>query len=90
MRKKAENILKKSITICKTKEQIKKAIKEKKIAKVNWCSLDKNGEKCAEYIEKEINAEVRGNLANKKEKPTGKCVICNKPAKEIAYIAKSY
>ncbi len=90
LKKRAENLLKKSITNCKTKEQIKKIIKEGKIAKVNWCYLDKNGEKCAEYIEKEINAEVRGVLANKKEKSTGKCIICNKPAKEVVYIAKSY
>jgi prolyl-tRNA synthetase len=90
LRKKAENLLKKSITNCKTKEQIKKAIKEGKIARVNWCSLNKSGEKCAEYIEKEVNAEVRGILANKKEKSAGKCIICNKPAKEVVYIANSY
>ena len=90
MRKKAEYLLKKSIVNCKTKEQIKKAIKDRKIAKTSWCSVNKKGEKCAEYVEKEINADVRGILANKKEKPTGKCPICNKPAKEVVYIAKSY
>ena len=90
LRKKAESLLKKSIVNCKTKEQIKKIIKKEKIARINWCSLNKSGEKCAEYIEKEINAEVKGILANKKEKPTGKCAICDKPAREIVYIAKSY
>ena len=90
LRKKAENLLKKSIANCKTKDQIKKAIKEGKIARINWCALDKKAMKCAEYIEKEINAEVRGTLANKKEKPTGKCIICDKPAREVVYIAKSY
>ncbi|GAH32220.1 unnamed protein product [marine sediment metagenome] len=52
---------------CRTKDQIKKAMKEGKIAKISWCSLDKKAMKCAEYIEKEINAEVKGILANKKE-----------------------
>ena len=90
LRKQAEKFLKSRIINCKTKEQVKKAMKDGKIARVNWCSLDKKGLKCAEHVEKEINAEVRGTLANKREKPTGKCVICNNPAKEVVYVAKSY
>jgi len=90
LKKKAEKLINEKITNCKTTDQIKKAMKEGRIARINWCSTDKEGIKCAEYIEKEINAEVRGVLANKKEKPTGKCVICGKPAKEVVYIAKSY
>jgi len=90
LKEKAEGFMKGKVVNCKTKEDIKKAIKNKKIARVNFCSIDKQGEKCAEIIEKEINAEVRGVLANKKEKPTGKCIICNKPAKEVVYVGKSY
>ncbi|GAI21792.1 unnamed protein product, partial [marine sediment metagenome] len=87
---KADKFLKNKIVNCRTKQEIKKAIENKKIAKVNFCSIDKQGEKCAEVIEKEVNAEVRGTLANKHEKSTGKCVICEKPAKEVVYIGKSY
>jgi len=65
-------------------------MREGKIARVNFCSIEKEGMKCAEHIEKEINAEVRGVLANKKEKSTGNCIICNKPAREVVYVAKSY
>jgi len=90
LKEKAEKLMKGKIVNSKTKQDIKKAIKDKKIARVNFCSIDKQGEKCAEYVEKEINAEIRGTLANKKEKPTGKCVICGKPAKEVVYIGKSY
>lgn len=88
--KKAEKFLKSRIINCKTKEQVKKAMKEGKIARVNWCSLNKEGLKCAEHVEKEINAEVRGNLANKREKPSGKCIVCGRNAKEVVYVAKSY
>ena len=88
--KKAEKFLKDRIINCKTKEQVKKAMKEGKIARVNWCSLDKDGLKCAEHVEKEINAEVRGSLANKREKPSGKCIVCGRNAKEVVYVAKSY
>ncbi len=82
--------MKNKIINCKTKQEIKKVIKNKKIARVNFCSIDKSGEKCAEYIEKQIEGEIRGILANKKEKPIGKCIICGKIAKEVVYIAKTY
>tara|TARA_Y100000310_G_scaffold161721_1_gene161635 strand:- start:15953 stop:17401 length:1449 start_codon:yes stop_codon:yes gene_type:complete len=90
LKEKVDRLMKGKIINCKTKQEIKKAMESKKIARVNFCSIDKEGEKCAEYIEKELHAEVRGILANKKEKSSGKCLICNKKAKEIVYIGKSY
>ncbi len=90
LKEKAEEFMKKRVVNSKTKKDMIKAIHDKKVAKVNFCSTDKQGEKCAEIIEKEMNAEVRGTLANKKEKPTGKCIICGKPAKEVVYVGKSY
>jgi len=88
--KKADDFMKDKILNSKTKQEIKKIIKSGKIARVNFCSINKEGEKCAEVIEKDIGAEVRGILANKKEKASGKCIICNKQAKEVVYIGKSY
>ena len=90
LKTKADNFLKKSIVNCKTKQEIKIALEKKKIARINFCSIEKNGEKCAGVIEKELHAEVRGILANKQGKPTNRCAICNKAAKEIVYIGKSY
>ncbi len=90
LKTKADNFMRGKIVNCKTKEQIKKAIKEGKIARVNFCSIKKSGARCAEYIEKEINAEVRGILGNKQEKPIDRCIICNKKATQVVYIGKSY
>jgi len=90
LKEKAEKSMKDKVVNCKTKQDIKDAVKNKKIARVNFCSIDQQGEKCAEIVEKDINAEVRGILANKKEKATGKCIICGKPAKEVVYIGRSY
>tara|TARA_B100001971_G_C18248404_1_gene576172 strand:+ start:935 stop:2383 length:1449 start_codon:yes stop_codon:yes gene_type:complete len=90
LKEKADNFMKNKIVNCKTKQDIKRAIENKKIARVNFCSIEKQGISCAEKIEKEFHSEVRGILANKKEKPSGKCVICDKQAKEVAYIGKSY
>lgn len=70
--------------------EVKKAILDNKIAMVSWCSMEKNGESCAEVVEKDIQAFVRGTKAGKKEKPRGSCIICGKPAKHVCYIAKSY
>ena len=88
--KNAENLMKGRVVNCKTKSDLKKAMSEGKIARVNWCSVEKEGIKCAEKVEKETSAEIRGTLANKKEKASGNCIICNKAAKEVVYIAKSY
>ena len=90
LKAKADNYMKGKIVKCKTRENIKRAIEEGKIARVNFCSVGKDGEKCAEYVEKEIGAEVRGTLADKNEKPSGKCVICNTLANAVVYVAKSY
>jgi len=87
---KADKSMKNKIVKCKGKEEIKKTINNKQIAKIDFCSIDKEGEKCAAYLEKEVGAEIRGVMANKKEKPSGKCAVCNKSAKEVVYLGKSY
>jgi len=88
--KKADKIFEGRIRNVKNISEMKKAIQEGAIAKCNFCSVEKDGEKCAEIIEKQIGAEVRGTRLDEKQNPSGKCVICGKPAKHIVYIAKSY
>jgi len=75
---------------CKTKEEIKKAVDNGKIARVSFCSVEPEGLKCAGVIEKDLGADVRGILANKKETAKGKCAICEKKANAVVYIGKSY
>jgi prolyl-tRNA synthetase len=90
LKQKADNFMLGKIANCKTKKEIEKAIENKKIARVSFCSTDKEGTKCAEIIEKEISAEVRGTKANESEKVAGNCVICGKKAEAVVYIGKSY
>jgi len=90
LRKRADNLTKNKIVNCKSKADIKKIVDNGKIARVNWCSMGEEGGSCAEIIEKDTGAEVRGTLANKLEKPNGNCTICNRKAGVVAYIAKSY
>ncbi len=60
-------------------------------AKVNLCSVEIEGQACADKVQAETDGgKVRGTLYGKNEKATGKCVACGKPAKVIVYVAKSY
>ncbi|MBR9704818.1 proline--tRNA ligase [Candidatus Pacearchaeota archaeon] len=88
--KKADKKLFGSIIDCNSKDMIKKALNNKKIARFNFCNSDKSGEKCAEFIEKELSSRVMGTRHDKIEKPTGKCIICNKKSNSIVYAGKSY
>jgi prolyl-tRNA synthetase len=90
LREKADKFFEDSIVSCKTKEDIKKALEEKKIARVDFCSIGKEGIECAETIEKDLQGFVRGVRHDKKEKAKGKCPICGKKAEEVVYIGRSY
>src|SRR3989344_263890 len=87
--KQADSLFNNRIKDAKNKEEVKKVIGEGKIARCNFCSIESDGEKCAEIIEKEIGADVRGTRLEK-EKTSGKCAICDKTANEVVYIARSY
>ena len=88
--KEADKVFKGRIKEAKNINELKIIIKEGTIVKCNFCSVEKDGTHCAEVIEKETGTEVRGTRLDEKSKPSGKCVICNKPAKHIVYVAKSY
>jgi len=88
----ADNLFKGNIVDAGNKEELKEIIEAGKIARCGFCSVDKEGVGCAEVVEKDAGAEVRGTKF-KKEKPlgkTGKCVVCDKKAEEVVYIAKAY
>lgn len=88
--KEADKIFHNRIKDASNLNEIKSVIKNKMIAKCNFCSVEKSGTACAEKIEKQVGAEVRGTRLDEKTKPKGKCVVCGKQAKHIVYIAKAY
>ena len=85
----ADKIFDDCVVNAKTKKEILEVIEAGKIARCGFCSVERAGGKCAVIIEKEIGASVRGTKL-KKEKASGKCVICGKKAGEVVYVAKSY
>ncbi|MBI4440528.1 proline--tRNA ligase [Candidatus Woesearchaeota archaeon] len=61
--------------------------------KVPFCSVDLDGEKCADVIKAETaGAIVCGTRYPEEEKVTrgAKCIVCKKQAKHIVYTAKTY
>jgi prolyl-tRNA synthetase len=88
--KQADKLFDNNIINAKSKKEIKEIIEAGKIARCGFCSVDKNGEKCAEVIEKEFNGEVRGTRLGEKNKEFPKCPICNKKANHTVYISKAY
>lgn len=86
----ADEFFSDKIVVCKDKTKIKETLNSGKIAKFNFCSSSKDGEDCAEFVEKELQARVMGTRADLKEKASGKCVICGKKANVVAYAGKSY
>ncbi|HPD81801.1 MAG TPA: proline--tRNA ligase [Candidatus Pacearchaeota archaeon] len=90
LKEKADKFIEDKIVNCSNKKEIKQALSSGKLAKINFCSTDKNGVACAEIVEKEFSGDVRGTLASKNEKATGNCLFCGKPATKVIYIGKSY
>ena len=80
----------KLIQKCETLDEAKKAIENKKIVCCGFCSVDMDAVPCAEIVEKETGALVRGRKVTEETNHFSKCIVCGKKAKETVYIARSY
>jgi len=78
------------IEIAYEKDAALEAINNGKIVACGFCSIDKKGETCAEIVEKEIGAFVRGKRVDEEKHEFASCLICGEPASCTVYIAKSY
>ncbi|MBU2639939.1 MAG: proline--tRNA ligase [Nanoarchaeota archaeon] len=90
----AEKYFKDKIKDASSLEKVKKIIRKYRgFIRVPFCSTGKEGKKCADILkEKTEGGVVCGNLYPKPEIPKkdDKCIICDKKAKQIVYVAKSY
>jgi len=83
--KKSEDMLKKITVKVKNMSGLIKAIKNKKIVVSEWCG----SKKCEDWIKtKARGAKIIG--INESVKARNKCIYCNKKAKHVIWIAKSY
>jgi len=62
------------------------------IVKVPFCSIEMAGEACAQKIRERTGAEVRGVIFPEEEKPSpgSRCIVCDRAAGHIVYVAEAY
>ena len=82
--KKAEDYLRSNVSQVKTMPELIEAIKNKKLAKAEWCS-DKD---CEDWVK--TKTEGAKIICTIDEKAKGKCIYCGKKSDQVVYIAKSY
>jgi len=85
----ADSIFEDRISDVSNLDDLKKAIESGHIGRCNFCSVDREGTSCAEIVEKETGATVRGTKLVK-EKASGKCIVCEGEAMEVVYVARQY
>lgn len=90
LRKQADKLFEGKIKDARNLSEMKKVLEGGGIARCGFCSTEKEGEKCAGVIEKEIGAEVRGTRFGEKSGRKGKCVVCGREGNKIVYVARSY
>ncbi len=86
----ADKSFKSNIRTAKDFKELQKELEKGGLIKADFCTMEKPGEKCAEEIKNKLHGDVRGSRVDKKEKPTGNCVICGKKAQDVVYIGKAY
>ena len=78
------------IEVVYEKDSAIEAINNGKIVCCGFCSIDLDGEPCAEVVEKELGGFVRGKRVDEEKHEFATCIICNEPATCTVYIARSY
>ncbi|MDW8063407.1 MAG: proline--tRNA ligase [Candidatus Caldarchaeum sp.] len=83
---KSWRVLRQMIFDASTVDDVKKAISERRIARISWCG----SEECAIKLKEEAGGELRGTKFDEVEVPYGPCIVCGRPASEVAYFARAY
>lgn len=94
IKRKADDYFKNNTRSANSLKEVKDLIKKYKgFIKIPFCSVQMDGEKCADVLQEETEGGVVcGTLYPKEDKvkPSQKCVACGKKAKHVVYVAKSY
>ncbi len=82
----AEEKMRQSMVDAKSLEDVRRALKENKFVRANWCG----SAECEEKIKEETGGEIRGHLFLSPETPFGNCVACGKEGRFVVYIGRSF
>ncbi|MEK6846741.1 MAG: proline--tRNA ligase [Nanoarchaeota archaeon] len=87
--KEADKLFNNRIKNARSIVEMKKLIESGNIVRCGFCSVSVEGDSCAEVVEKEVGAQVRGTRLDG-EKFSGNCAVCGKKAQHVVYVARSY
>lgn len=90
LREKADKVFDEKTKSAQTLAELRSFIDQGFMVKTSFCSTNKDGESCAQVVEKDVGAEVRGERFDEDEKVFCDCPICGKPGNHVVYIAKSH
>ncbi len=92
LKKQNDEFFKDKIRDAKTWEELKREISKGGFIRIPFCSTGMDGLACAEKIKEELHGDVRGERADKEEKPSEgeKCLVCGRKAKSIVYVGRQY
>jgi prolyl-tRNA synthetase len=89
LRRQADSFFRENLREARNMEELKKTLAKGGLVRCPFCSTAIEGVPCAEKV-KDIHGDVRGERADRKEKPAGKCVVCGKKARHVVYIGRQY
>jgi len=93
IKEKAQKFFNSRLAAAETLDELVEHIKNRKMVKIPFCSIDLDGESCADEIKDRLaGAEVRGIDVQEQHTPSEneKCFICEKSAKCYVYVGKQY
>ncbi len=92
LRKQADSFFRGSVRDARDWATLKKEIPKGGFVRIPFCSMMVEGVPCAQKIKDELHGDVRGERADRKEKPkpSDKCAVCGKKANHIAYAGRQY
>ncbi|VVC00006.1 Proline--tRNA ligase [uncultured archaeon] len=90
MKKKAQAAFDASLSKASSLEELSSELEKGKLVAAPFCSMEMDGEKCADVVKEKTSGNVRGTRYGKKEAAHGNCIVCGKKATAIVYIARQY
>ena len=82
----SKKVLEERLATATTTEELKGYMEQKKIVRINWCG----DISCSERLKEQVSGEIRGTLWDHHEEPTGHCIVCGDPAKNVAYVSRTF
>lgn len=91
MREKSRQFLHSSLKDAASTQDVLSVLDSKGIARTSFCSVGMDGKACADKLKTFTKGgKVRGTLVGIHKAPSGKCVVCGKPAGVEVYVARQY